>query len=154
MIYHRPLLLLFCFFCTVVLGCAKLKPLKLNRISEFSIQPLSLSKSIISFNTCINNPNNYKIYLHALAADIELSGKPLGHFLLDSTVILLAKDSNMCIPVSFEAKNSVLLSSAFSALLTDSVSYTISGTAKGGRKQASIKFPFTYNGKLSSSMIK
>jgi hypothetical protein len=138
-----------CFGLLLLASCQKPEGLKFTGFRNFEVMPLSLSSSKIRCEVGVHNPNRFDISVKHLEANLALSGKNLGNYLLDSTVLLPA-GGDFYLPILLEVKNASILSGGLSVLLGDSIPYTVIGKVRGGRKKIMTEMPFSYSGQLSS----
>jgi LEA14-like dessication related protein len=142
-------LIVSCFGLIFLTSCQKPEGLKFTGFRNFEVMPLSLSSSKISCEVGVHNPNRFDISVKHLEANLALSGKSLGNYLLDSTVLLPA-GGDFYLPILLEVKNASILTNGLSVLLGDSIPYTVVGKVRGGRKKIMTEMPFSYSGQLSS----
>jgi LEA14-like dessication related protein len=92
------------------------------------------------------NPNPYSLQLKRAEMDVMLNGKPAGHSVLDSTVLIPQKDT-FYVPVTMQLNLQGLLGNALQIFLDRQVTVTLDGRVH--LKKGAIPFsrPFHYEGK-------
>jgi LEA14-like dessication related protein len=143
-------LMLSCFGLLLLSSCQKPEGLKFMGFRNFELMPLSLSSSKIRCEVGVHNPNRFDVNVKHLEADLAVSGKHLGYYLLDSVVVLPA-GGDFYLPIQMEVKNSSLLTNSISVMLGDSIPYTVIGKVRGGRKKLMTEMPFSHSGHLTSN---
>jgi len=142
-------LILCCLGLILATSCQKPEGLKFTGFRNFALTPLSLSNSKVSCEVGVHNPNRFDVNVKHLEAELAVSGKHLGNYLLDS-VVVLPRGGDFYLPIELEVKNASLLTNSLSVLLGDSIPYTVIGKVRGGRKNLMTEMPFSYSGHLSS----
>ena len=148
MFLKRPFFfLLLSFLLTGLYSCKKPKDISFTGFENFQLQPISFASSKVSFGVGIFNPNDFDIKVKYLQADIQLSGNNLGSYQKDS-LFVIPRNQAFVLPVELTVKNSTLLGNMFGVLTGDSISYSLAGKVKAGKKIMA-EIPFTYSGHLS-----
>lgn len=92
------------------------------------------------------NPNPFSLQLKGAEMDVWLNGKPAGHSVLDSTVLIPKKDT-FYVPVTMQVNLQGLLGNALQILLTKQVNVVLDGKVRLKRGAIPFNRPFHYEGK-------
>jgi len=92
------------------------------------------------------NPNPFSLQLKGAEMDVLLNGKPAGHSVLDSTVLIPKKDT-FYVPVTLQINLQGLLSNALQVFLEKQVTVTLDGRVRLKRGAIPFSRPFHYEGK-------
>ena len=148
MILKRIILLASAPLLLILSSCNKPRGLEFTGFEKFSIEPVSFVTSKINVGIGVFNPNSFDVKVDRIDADINLAGKSIGKYLLDST-ILLKGNQPFVFPVQLEVRNGSLLTNILGIVAGDSIPYSLSGKVRAGRKIATAEIPFSYSGHLS-----
>jgi len=92
------------------------------------------------------NPNPYALKLLHADVDVSLNGKPAGHSVLDSTIVIPMKDT-FFVPVSMQVDMRSIFSNALSMLMEKQATISLDGHVKIKRGLFTFNRPFHYDGK-------
>lgn len=92
------------------------------------------------------NPNPFGLTLRRAEMDVTVNGKPAGHSVLDSTVIVPKKDT-FYVPVTMQLNLNGLLGNALQILLEKQVTIVLDGRVYLKRGAVPFSRPFHYEGK-------
>jgi LEA14-like dessication related protein len=92
------------------------------------------------------NPNPFSLQLKGAEMDVMLNGKPAGHSVLDSTVLIPQKDT-FYVPVTMQLNLQGLLGNALQIFLDRQVTVTLDGRVHLKRGAIPFSRPFHYEGK-------
>jgi len=92
------------------------------------------------------NPNPYGLLLKGAEMDVMLNGKPAGHSVLDSTVLIPKKDT-FYVPVTMQLNLQGLLGNALQIFLDRQVTVTLDGRVHLRKGAIPFSRPFHYEGK-------
>ncbi|OJW03771.1 MAG: hypothetical protein BGO52_16520 [Sphingobacteriales bacterium 44-61] len=127
-------------------SCRSLKDPVFNGIENVSVGEIGLDNSLLTLNLKYFNPNSSGGKLKNASGNAWMDDTYLGHFTVDSTVHIPAKDSFL-IPVKLAVDMKKLLKNSFTALFKKEVMIRIEGEAKAGKGGFYRKFPVKYEGK-------
>ncbi len=99
-----------------------------------------------------NNPNKFGMRLTRAEGDAWLDENPLGHFTLD-TIVVIGPNEDFWIPVKLELDMSKVLKNSILALLGSEVNLKVEGKARINKGIISINYPFNYSGKHTVSEL-
>ena len=92
------------------------------------------------------NPNPFSLQLKRAEMDVMLNGRPAGHSVLDSTVLIPKKDT-FYVPVTMQLNLQGLLGNALQIFLEKQVTVTLDGRVHLKRGAIPFSRPFHYEGK-------
>ncbi|MBN9380245.1 MAG: LEA type 2 family protein [Chitinophagaceae bacterium] len=92
------------------------------------------------------NPNPFSLQLKRAEMDVLLNGRPAGHSVLDSTVLIPKKDT-FYVPVTMQLNLQGVLSNALQIFLEKQVTVTLDGRVHLKRGAIPFSRPFHYEGK-------
>ena len=92
------------------------------------------------------NPNPFSLQLKGAEMDVMLNGRPAGHSVLDSTVLIPKKDT-FYVPVTMQLNLQGLLGNALQIFLEKQVTVTLDGRVRLKRGAIPFSRPFHYEGK-------
>ncbi len=92
------------------------------------------------------NPNPFSLELKRAEMDVSINGKPAGHSLIDSTILIPRKDT-FYVPVSVQLDLRSILSNALQLLLDQQATLSLDGKVKVKRGMMTFNRPFHYDGK-------
>jgi LEA14-like dessication related protein len=138
----------------ILLGsCGKMEEPVFNNIGNVKLGKLGLATTTMSFDMEYFNPNNSRAKLTAAAGEAWLDSNYLGHFHVDTLVIIPPK-SNFTVPVKLDMDMQKLLTYSLSDFRNKKdVLVTIKGTARVGKSGFYRKLPLDYEGRKNLSEI-
>lgn len=117
------------------------------RIGSMNGPQTTLSATIKFFN-----PNSFSLQLKSAEVDVSLNGKPAGHSILDSTILIPKRDT-FFVPVSLQVDLQHLFSNALQLLMEKQVTIALDGKVKLKRGMIPINRPFHYEAKQDLSTL-
>lgn len=123
-------------------ACSKPKPIEYTGAQQWKMTQKGLSTTELSAKVGYFNPNKYPIQIRKVDCDVYVENVLLGHYLLDSLVVMPAKDTGS-IPVHFQAETTKLIKAGL-LLMNKSVHIRLKGTVKAGRNGFFKRFPVDY----------
>jgi len=130
-------------------SCFSYKEIELGEVEKVRLNKVSGGGLEIQSDILINNPNNYKIKIKKIDADVLVNGKKVGRIELDKKVVL-SKRSEQMQTFTINTQLSDLISAAPMALFGGSVTLQLKGYIKGKVFIFSKKFPLDEERKISS----
>ena len=134
-------------------GCNPFKTIEYRGISDWDIKPKSFLESGLSAKIHVFNPNNYKITVKRIEANIEVNGSNWGQYKLDSSFVMPA-NGEFALPIGLNVKNAQILSGALNLVSGNGVPYQLTGKIKGTYRNLTTEVPFVQKGFLSEDDIK
>lgn len=133
-------------FSLGLVSCGSLKEPEFKGIENVRIKKFGLNESTLSLNLHYFNPNKSRIKLKKAEGDAWIDGKFLGHFIID-TLVLIPANGDFQLPVKLKMDMSSLLKNSLAALFNKEVLVKIDGKAKVGKAGLFISYPIRYEGK-------
>jgi LEA14-like dessication related protein len=124
-------------------GCKQPEIPEYRGMQSLGISKLSMNESLVSANLLFYNPNPYPLKLQHADVEVLLEGKPAGHCLLDSAIVMPARDS-FYLPVSFKLDLGSIISNAFQLLIKGQVKVNAEGFVKIKKSGFAFKIPVHY----------
>jgi LEA14-like dessication related protein len=141
--------ILYVSFGLLLTSCFSYKEVELGDVSNVRLNKVSVGGLEIKSDIVINNPNNYKIKIKKIDADVLVNGQKVGKLELNKKVVL-PKKSEQVQTFTVNTQLSDLLSAAPTALFGGSVTLQLKGSIKGKVFIFSKKFPIDEERKISS----
>lgn len=113
---------------------------------NLQVGPVSGGQTTLSTTLKFYNSNPFSLQLKRAELDVKLNGKPAGHSLLDSTIVIPRRDT-FYIPVSMQVNLQGILGNALQIFLEKKVTVTLDGRVHLKRGMISFSRPFHYEGK-------
>lgn len=135
-----------------VVSCRDMKEPVFNSIGNVKFDQLTLSKPSITLEMNYFNPNNFSAKLKNAEGDAWMDSAYLGHFIVDTTVIV-PPNSDFIVPVNLAVDMKHILQNSLSLFLKEEVTIRISGKAKAGRGGFYKNFSLHYEGKQNLASI-
>ncbi|MET0634439.1 MAG: hypothetical protein ABWZ25_00345 [Chitinophagaceae bacterium] len=135
-----------------IISCRPIKDPVFNGIDNVRVNNVGIGQSSITLGMNYTNPNGYKAKLKSAEGDAWMDSTYLGHFVLDSTVVIPA-NSDFNVPVNLTVDMKKILQHSFSALLNKQVLIRITGTGRAGRNGIYRNFKLNYQGKQDLSKV-
>ncbi|MEI8278649.1 MAG: LEA type 2 family protein [Bacteroidota bacterium] len=129
----------------LVSSCAHPKDLVYQDIEHFSVSKLALSKSTLSLNIKMFNPNTYGMKLKNADVDVFINDRYLGKMMMD-TLFTIPRLESFLLPVSLQVDMKNILPNALQLLLDNEVTVKLQGHVKVG-KHLYVTVPVNYEGK-------
>lgn len=137
---------LLCLVLAVLLAaCSKPQPPQYAGYQNFRLEKISLSNPVFASDIKLYNPNKYNLQLKSANLDVYFNDKFLGHSVLDSLIVLPAKDT-ATFPLRMTASTKEILANSARLLLNPDVKIRVTGSAKAGRGGFFINVPIEYEG--------
>ncbi len=115
-------------------------------IENIKLSEFAMDSSMITLDIRYFNPNTFKGTLKDAEGDAWMDSNYLGHFTVDTTVMIGAA-SEFLVPVKLAVNMKQILKHSFAALLNKEVLLRIKGKAKAGRSGIYRNFSLNYQGK-------
>lgn len=119
---------------------------------DLQIGPVNGQQTTLSTVLKFYNPNTFSLQLRKAELDVKLNGKPAGHSVLDSTILIPRKDT-FYVPVAMQVNMQGMLGNALAVLLERKVTVTLDGRVHLKRGMISFSRPFHYEGKEDISAL-
>jgi LEA14-like dessication related protein len=137
-------------------GCRQPEPVEYFGFQDLQVSQIVGGKTYLSANVKLYNPNPFRLTLKRAEVDITINGQHSGHSLLDSTILIPAKDS-FFVPVTLQLDLKGLFSNALQMLMGKREATVVAdGRVKIRKGMFTFNRRFHYEGKqdLSSLMPK
>ncbi len=138
----RPLFI-YSLILLVFMSCKQPEIPQYQGIQSLGISKISMNESMVSANLKFYNPNPYPLKLNHADVQVLLEGKPAGHCILDSTIIMPARDS-FYLPVSFTIDLGSILKNAFQLLIHGQVKVNAEGFVRIHKSGVGFRIPVHY----------
>jgi len=126
-------------------SCGKMKDPVFKGIENVKVNEIGMAESTVTLDIRYLNPNNFNGLLKEAEGDAWMDSTYLGHFTVDSSVLIPA-NSEFLIPVKMAVDMKKMLRHSFAALLNEKVLLRISGQAKAGKSGFYKNFSLNYQG--------
>jgi LEA14-like dessication related protein len=114
---------------------------------------ISGGQTNLSATVKLYNPNPYTLQLKRAEVDIAINGKHSGHSLLDSTILIPAKDT-FYVPVAMQVDLKSLFNNALQMLMgKKDATVTLDGRVKIKKGMFTFNRPFHYEGRQDLSSL-
>jgi len=141
-----PGLLVALFSCWVITGCHQPQAPEYYGFQDLRIGQPNGGQATLGTTLKFYNPNPFSLTLKGAEMDVWLNGKPAGHSVLDSTVLIPKKDT-FYVPVTMQLNLQGLLGNALQILMEKQVTVTLDGKVHLRRGAIPFNRPFHYEGK-------
>ena len=132
--------------CWGLTGCHQPQAPEYYGFQDLRIGPADGQHATLGTTLKFYNPNPFNLQLKGAEMDVWLNGKPAGHSVLDSTVVILKKDT-FYVPVTMQLNLQGLLGNALQILLERQVSFVLDGKVRLKKGALTFNRPFHYEGK-------
>ena len=139
-------LLLFILVLAGLTGCRRPEAPEYYGFQDLRIGKGEGQQATLGTTLKFYNPNPFGLQLRRAEMDVLLNGKPAGHSILDSTVLIPGKDT-FYVPVTMQLNLQGLLSNALQIFLEKQVTVTLDGRVHLKRGAIPFSRPFHYEGK-------
>lgn len=129
---------------TALMSCRKPQGLEYVSTGGWKIQQEGFTKTHVAAEVRYFNPNKFPLRLKNADLDVYVADNFLGHYQLDSTLILPGRDTFM-LPVQMTVETAKLLKVGL-ALLNEDVKVRVDGNIKVGRGAIFVNVPLNYEG--------
>lgn len=146
---NTPRRLLFILLALFLTSCFSYKELELGDVSDVKVNKVSNGGIEIQAGIKINNPNNYKIKVKKIDADLFVNGQKVGKMNLSKKVVL-AKKSDQTQNFAVNTQLSNLISAMPSLLFGGEINLQMKGYIKGKVFIFSKKFPIEAEKRIST----
>jgi len=126
-------------------SCGKMKDPVFKGIENVKVNEVGMVESTVTLDIRYENPNNFNGMLKQAEGDAWIDSTFLGHFIVDSSVLIPA-NSEFLVPVKMDVDMKKMLRHSFAALMNEKVLLKIVGTAKAGRSGIYRNFSLNYQG--------
>ena len=147
-----PLILFVLLPFFLLTSCKKFKEPDFKSIDNLRLGSVSLSASTLFMDLRYFNPNPSKLKLKGAEGDAWVEGNLLGHFIVDSLIIIPA-NADFSVPVKLQVDMSKVLKNSFSAFLSNEVLVKLEGKARVGKGGFYINYPIHYEGKQNLNKL-
>lgn len=140
------------FFLFITLGlssCISFSDLEIGEVKSVGVNKVSKSNIEINADIQVKNPNNYKVKIKKIEADVLLNNKKITTLNLNKKVVL-RKNSDDVQTFLIQTELSNILSAAPSLLLGGGITLKIQGYIKGKVFFISKKVPVDVERKISA----
>lgn len=138
--------LLFPSLLVIVLAaCGNMKDPVFKGIENVKVNEVGMSESTVTLDIRYHNPNNFKGLLKQAEGDAWMDSTYLGHFIVDSSVIIPA-NSEFLVPVKMAVDMKKMLKHSLAAFLNETVLLRITGQARAGKSGFYRNFSLNYQG--------
>ena len=141
-----PGLLMALFSCWVIIGCHQPQAPEYYGFQDLRIGQPNGGQATLGTTLKFYNPNPFSLTLKGAEMDVWLNGRPAGHSVLDSTVLIPKKDT-FYVPVTMQLDLQGLLGNALQILMEKQVTVTLDGKVHLRRGAITFNRPFHYEGK-------
>ena len=101
---------------SLMTGCRQPEPAEYFGFQDLVVGQVVAGKTNLSANVKLYNPNSFRLALKRAEADITVNGQHAGHTLLDSTILIPARDT-FYVPVTLQLDMKGLFSNALQMLM-------------------------------------
>ncbi len=115
-------------------------------IENIKLSEFAFDSSMVTLDIRYFNPNTFKGTLKEAEGDAWMDSTYLGHFNVDTTVMIGAA-SDFLVPVKLAVNMKQILKHSLAAFLNEEVLLRIKGKAKAGRSGIYRNFSLNYQGK-------
>ena len=130
-----------------ITGCRQPEAPEYYGFQNLQVSKISGGQTNLSATVKLFNPNPYSLQLKRAEVDVAINGKHAGHSLLDSTLLIPAKDT-FYVPIALQVDLRSLFSNALQMLLNrQDATITLDGRVKIKRGALTFNRPFHYDGK-------
>ncbi|MHA4807809.1 LEA/WHy family protein [Flavitalea flava] len=133
-------------------GCNKPDAPEYYGLQDIRVGSMTGSQTTLSAIIKFYNPNSFSLQLKKAEVDVSVNGRPAGHSILDSTILIPKKDT-FFVPVSLQVDLQHLFSNALQLLMEKQVTITLDGKVKLKRGMIPINRPFHYESKQDLSTL-
>ena len=127
-------------------GCRQAEAPEYYGFQDFRVGKTAGQQTTLATTLKFYNPNPFSLQLKGAEMDVQLNGKPAGHSVLDSTVIIPKKDT-FYVPVMLQVNLQGLMSNALQIFMEKQVMVTLDGRVHLKRGLFPFSRPFHYEGK-------
>ena len=127
-------------------ACHAPRQLVYQNIEHFSLKNVGLSKSTLTMDIRLYNPNKYGICIKDADVDVFMNGKNLGKLDVNKQCYLGRKDT-VSLPVKLDVDMKNVLSDVMQLFLNTEVNIKVVGKIKAGRHGLFVNIPVSYEGK-------
>lgn len=139
-------LLIFVLVLTAMAGCRQPEAPEYYGFQDLRIGRGEGQQATLGTTLKFYNPNPFSLQLKGAEMDVMLNGRPAGHSVLDSTVMIPQKDT-FYVPVTMQLNLQGLLGNALQIFLEKQVRVTLDGRVRLKRGAIPFNRPFHYEGK-------
>ena len=130
-----------------ITGCRQPEAPEYYGFQNLQVSKISGGQTNLSATVKLFNPNPYSLQLKRAEVDVAINGRHAGHSLLDSTLLIPAKDT-FYVPIALQVDLGGLFSNALQMLLNkQDATITLDGRVKIKRGAFTFNRPFHYDGK-------
>jgi LEA14-like dessication related protein len=127
-------------------SCGKMKDPVFKGIENVKMNAVGIDASSVTLDIRYSNPNNFKGQLRQAEGDAWMDSIYLGHFIVDSTV-MIPPNSDFLVPVRLAIDMKQMLKHSMTAFLKEEVMLRITGSARAGKSGFYKNFSLNYLGK-------
>lgn len=136
-----------------IAGCRPPDPVEYYGFNNLQVSQVVGGKTNLSAIVKLYNPNHYRVALKRAEVDITINGQHSGHSLLDSTILIPAKDT-FYVPVTLQLDLKGLFSNALQMLMGQRMAMlVVDGRVKVRKGLVTFNRHFHYEGKQDLSSL-
>jgi LEA14-like dessication related protein len=129
--------------CTMI-SCSKPEAPEYLGFREFSIQNVSFDSALLHTQLAFYNPNAFDMELKRGDVNVYLDDQLANHYVLDSTIQIVRKDT-FYVPLNLKVSPKLLLNSALKMLMNDNkIKVRLAGSVRVKRSGVSFTVPINY----------
>jgi LEA14-like dessication related protein len=134
-------------------GCHQPEPAEYFGFQNLQVSQVIGGKTNLSALVKLYNPNSFSLKLKRAEVDIQVNGQHAGHSLLDTTILIPAKDT-FYVPVTLQLDLKGLFSNALQMLMGKrEATIDLDGRVKVKKGMFTYNRPFHYEGKQDLSSL-
>jgi LEA14-like dessication related protein len=149
---HNKLLIVVVLVLAGLTGCRQPEAPEYYGFQDLRIGRGEGQQATLGTTLKFYNPNPFSLQLKGAEMDVSLNGKPAGHSVLDSTVLIPKKDT-FYVPVTMQLNLQSLMGNALQIFLEKRVTVTLDGRVHLKRGMIPFSRPFHYEGKEDLSEL-
>jgi LEA14-like dessication related protein len=140
-------------FTTWITGCRQPEPAESFGFQNLEVGQVVGGKTNLSAIVKLYNPNSFRLALKRAEADFTVNGQHAGHTLLDSTILIPARDT-FFVPVTLQLDMKGLFSNALQMLMGKrEATLVVDGRVKVRKGLFTFNRSFHYEGKQDLSSL-
>jgi LEA14-like dessication related protein len=128
-----------------ITSCTAPRPLIYKDVCDFKLDHAGLSRSSLSLNIKLYNPNHFGLKLKQGLVNLYLNDSHLGVARVERNSV--PANDTFLLPIAINVDMSSLLSNSMQLLTKKEVTFKLEGVVKAGNHGLYIKVPLRYEGK-------
>lgn len=137
---------IFVILAILLCSCGKIREPEFKGVENLRIVKFGLNESTFNMDLHYFNPNKAGLRLKSAEGDAWLDDRYLGHFSLDSLVVIRKLD-DFRLPLTFRATTGQVMRNTLGAFLGRDAVIKVEGKAVAGKGGIYIHYPIHYEGK-------